>query len=99
MSKHTPGPWIVYHDGPSRPIILCGDNSMLSISRWIDGKFTTYENEEADAQLIAASPDLLAACKLALEDSSSDYERYDLRSETIVALTKAIMKAEGKDRT
>ena len=97
MSKHTPGPWIVYHDGPSRPIILCGDNSMLSISRWIDGKFTTYENEEADAQLIAASPDLLAACKMALADSSPDSD--DFRPQTIWALEEAIEKAEGKDRT
>jgi hypothetical protein len=58
MKKHTPGPWEVDHDGPSRPIILTG-NGMLSISMYEDGHWVSYENEENDAHLIAAAPELL----------------------------------------
>lgn len=66
MSKHTPGPWIVntdphYEDGkpgliwgPSGP----GYGSICELSPVYPREF-----KAADAALIAAAPDLLAACE------------------------------------
>lgn len=64
MANHTSGPWRVGHDGPSRPIILTADPKiMLSISAFVDGKWTTYDNEKEDAKLVAAAPELLKILK------------------------------------
>jgi hypothetical protein len=48
MSKHTPGPWDIIDQ-----YIIAGDESV--ICQW-----ESY-SDEADARLIAAAPDLLAA--------------------------------------
>lgn len=52
-SKHTPGPWEVGDDGISTPFV--GDRIIVN---------TGQECAEADARLIAAAPDLLAALHL-----------------------------------
>lgn len=56
--KGTPGPWEMGYDGPSRPIITTADHSMLSISRYDNGRWQSYEREDYDARLIAAAPEL-----------------------------------------
>lgn len=59
MNKHTPGPWqkaepFASVKAPGRPCIAdCGSRSDLTA--------------QANARLIAAAPDLLAACEAALE--------------------------------
>ena len=87
MAKHSPGPWEVIeyrgsqgHDciGVSGPQLMCA-----SVNR---------EDGRADAQLISAAPDLLAACRAALADliaSASD------DGEVADALYAAIRKAEA----
>ncbi len=71
MREHTPGPWLIGYDGPSRPIILTGDRDiMLSIGRLENGTSHTYENEDADANLIAAAPDMERALE-AIRDGAS----------------------------
>lgn len=57
QSKHTPGPWIVKADGYS--IGLPSDTGVIAETN------TIYERGKADAQLIAAAPDLLAMLKAA----------------------------------
>lgn len=47
------GEWHVGHDGPSRPIIICNKETMLSISSFAKCRWGPYENEEADAEFIA----------------------------------------------
>jgi hypothetical protein len=104
-SKHTPGPWGVDgtnalgaygvwtdyavnpgHDGAGYPVQVCsvrvgGENSR------------PREERDANARLISASPDLLAACKEALRIC-----RIVRPSEQAVALAieKAEEKAEGE---
>ena len=77
QTKHTPGPW--FRDG------ACGgmpwtihveqafsqlgpSNGKVATAENIDGKF---ETRVANARLIAAAPDLLAACKLGLKVAES----------------------------
>lgn len=64
MSKHTPGPWRVYEGGSEGPRILpnTGDKKedLKYIAR-VDGR--DFPTDLANAKLIAAAPDLLAALK------------------------------------
>ena len=60
---HTPGPWTVALDGDVY-MIYAGDAAVAVIG--ID------EQTRGDCKLIAAAPDLLAACEEALEDGLHD---------------------------
>lgn len=61
MSKHTPGPWKVENDH----YITAGIDYVADV-----GDATTRDKEiAANARLIAAAPDLLEACKEAIEMS------------------------------
>jgi hypothetical protein len=75
-SKHTPGPWKIGDFG----LILGGKND--SIIATLEGI-----NRDDNAKLIASAPELLEACKEALEKS------HDPAVEII--LIEAIAKAEG----
>jgi hypothetical protein len=57
MSKHTPGPWFIDYEGGG----AMGRRAMLENA---DGEFVgyLYEAEFDDEMLIAAAPELLAAC-------------------------------------
>lgn len=88
MSKHTPGPWkceehvIVDEDG----------QQVASVLPFYDEK----EAESlADARLIAAAPELLAACKT-LADYVANLEGGNGRDYGIVKVARAaIARAEG----
>ena len=71
----TPGPWKVGHDGTSRPIILATGHKMLSVGQFDGARWSSYEEEEADARLIAAAPDLAREVELLREvvDEVEDY--------------------------
>lgn len=84
--EHTPGPWNVCERWPYQPDGLhIGWENLQHM--WIVGirpgsgiaaiDVTGHENAEANAQLIAAAPDLLAACKAAHE-ALLTFERLDL---------------------
>ncbi len=98
MAQHTPGPWhlgakfVGTVDGYSVqgfPISAQGQ----SICRVHAGHILGFGNEDANARLIAAAPDLLAALKalLAYEDAE---EGFFLSGDTEAARA-AITKAEG----
>lgn len=74
MTKHTPGPWTADGEDSDWEINFNG----ISIAEVYD---------EADARLIAAAPDMLAA----LEAVEADYIKADLR----VIVRAAIAKAKG----
>lgn len=87
-TKHTPGPWRFNPVGEVRGadwnVVICD----------------TYGNgdddvADADARLIAAAPDLLAACEMALLDM-----RYyaTVHGESITAIEAAIAKAKGETK-
>jgi hypothetical protein len=66
-TKHTPGPWIAYPKTGGE-ILYYG----IVVARALRGKLTGWE-QDANARLIAAAPDLLAELK---EWASDHTERY-----------------------
>jgi len=106
-TKHTPGPWRVYH-GTRGTIIeadggACDDGSPLGILCPGTGGARSWTHTiaelgwsgiaewEANACLIAAAPDMLEALKMA--QLWLDYDgRYDMQK-----INAAIAKAEGRD--
>ena len=87
--KHTPGPWRVV-----------GSEVWGCRFRLADGRGTYDEKDRrrrnANAQLIAAAPELLEAAKLALEVLEGMSENADIISAKL-ALGPTIEKAEGHD--
>lgn len=62
MSAHTPGPWVARVSPKvvtvkSQHVIGAGSNGMMSVAWLVGGK----PGNDADARLIAAAPELLAA--------------------------------------
>ena len=87
--KGTPGPWFVDEHGD---IVDSNSESIADVWIAVDG------NEEANARLIAAAPDMLEALLLFVEINNKDYsneslglERDFIELETKV--NKAIKKA------
>jgi hypothetical protein len=79
MNKHTPGPWIVDNEGPieGRPGIYAeilddagpmGANIVARVCVDHPANEDLRNGGRANARLIAAAPDLLAALKGMLED-------------------------------
>ncbi len=85
MAEHTPGPWRVekYVSAVGMYCIVEPHGRSLA--------FTDIRANEADANLLAAAPDLLEACKRALRDMTE----WD-GDELIPLIEAAIAKAEGR---
>jgi hypothetical protein len=66
MTKHTPGPWQVDQDGAGWYIESNPERDhSIAFGRWADQEEAPDANDNeklANARLIAAAPDLLAAC-------------------------------------
>lgn len=94
MSAHTPGPWIVEDD--KHGILVLAEGAGLSVSVTIPGRKITAE-DKANARLIAAAPELLAALEeiTAGLDESSDTMPL-IRGAEVKAARAAIAKARGK---
>lgn len=106
MAKHAPGPWKAtgydVRQAGGRYIAYTGPHHTAPA----DYPVACMREDEANARLIAAAPDLLAACKEALEVIKVDYFRAcevvcgESAAEQITKrideqLTSAIAKAEG----
>ena len=83
MPEHTPGPWNVL-DGWT--IWGAGDHRLKQLAE----VETAFPEHEANARLMAAAPDMLAALKAAVA-----FE--DLPPERHLRMLDAIAKAEGRD--
>jgi hypothetical protein len=81
MPKHTPGPWFV-----KEIKVMHGVAHDISSA---DSPIVNDVQRLSDAHLIAAAPDLLLACKLALSSC-------DPHAATTRLIEAAIAKAEGK---
>ena len=57
MGEHTPGPWIIRHVGIGQPYVIDSNSGQIAL---------VGPRQSHDAALIAAAPDLLAACEIAL---------------------------------
>ena len=64
MSKHTPGPWRVVNDVD----IQSGPQGCLAYVSTGGARGRTFEEAQANAQLIAAAPELLEECKRTFYD-------------------------------
>lgn len=101
MTKHTPGPWIfkdgsIYQDRKDGLLVAFAVGPPGQAAAAGAGDWATYEAlyavEAADALLIAAAPDLLAALRGILSpDGKSVYATREL----ITAAGAAIAKATG----
>jgi hypothetical protein len=106
--SHTPGPWKV---GEGEPFVYAlnegGTNRFfLSVQAgWItegrrnraDDQRTSQEECQANANLIAAAPELLEALKPILYESSNGFLGFhNLNEENARRIKAAIAKAEGK---
>jgi hypothetical protein len=88
MSKHTPGPWANY-GGVIRD--LDGGEDQVAV---VD---TCDESWEANANLIAASPELLKALSMALADADQIVSAPDeMELDWIEEARAAIAKARGE---
>ena len=96
MSNHTPGPWRVEHSTAKGYLYMSylysDEHHIISVG----GSSISKGENKANARLIAAAPDLLAACE-AVWQSCDREGRIMLPSNgtTITALRAAIAKAKG----
>ena len=93
--KHTPGPWWVEGGDP---------NAAQGADQWpnihadgyevvgAQGLYGDYDTDMANARLIAAAPDLLAALMMVLDDPQA----LDGRPRTAECVRAAIAKATGE---
>jgi len=89
MSKHTPGPWRYEEFGPN-VIIKATKNPMLSVVHSLYHE--SREQMEANADLIAAAPELLEALEALVLDESKEY----IPTRLWDAARAAIAKAKGE---
>lgn len=101
MSKHTQGDWeAILFALPERlcdGAIVAGDTTVATLPRWAPEH---REETKANARLIAAAPDLLAAL-LALTEWGCTYTSphdHNTPHELLIAARAAIAKAEDTDR-
>jgi len=91
ITQHTPGPWAVKDDG---------DWQLIVQARNVLAPEHACANTIADARLIAAAPDLLAAARLTVlhfsRNRNSGTFQGDDEHEAWSALTAAIAKAEAQ---
>ncbi|MBI5725126.1 MAG: hypothetical protein HZA50_14295 [Planctomycetes bacterium] len=101
MAKNTPGPWIVEEFHPNklstrlRIVHATGAECGISTSEVVccDVGDKNSDTARANANLMAAAPDLLEVCKSALAtlDNIGSADRKVVR----IAIRAAIAKAEG----
>lgn len=89
MSAHTPGPWLVLRDPEvGGPLVATEDVAIADVMEMEGGM------SEANARLIAAAPDLLAALKAMFADACDCGP--DVHCRACELGLRAIAKAEGQ---
>lgn len=103
QTKHTPGPWTFkLHDGwNSLTYAIYQDKGKesgycVAEKKWSSINNIQMEELKANARLIAAAPELLEACKDAIEFIKDGYvETFPEVKQLLNKLEQAIAKAEG----
>jgi hypothetical protein len=91
---YTAGPWHYRGGHNGEFLISCESGGFAPIARVKGDKRSTLKDAEANARLIAAAPDLLAAL-YAMMDNCYDPDRNDEIVQAFDAARDAIAKAEG----
>ena len=100
MSKHTAGPWVIIPGGDEWSqgriaTIEPKPETMIETNYWTVAEVNNRRDErEANAQLISAAPDLLAAAERVLE--KLDHPTLGVTIYDADALRDAIAKARGE---
>lgn len=105
-TKHTPGPWMIIQDA-SGALHVTDHGPNNYIARM--GESGPKRDAKANARLIAASPDLLAAHEETLRLVGEKFGSLDLRGYSaadladalhriVVNARKAVRKAEGSEK-
>jgi hypothetical protein len=107
--KHSPGPWDWFtdvednskaipgdaHNGQSCKLLVASDNQGFAHTVGL-----SEPTDSANARLIAAAPDLLAACKYALAKMEAAWDDSgvcpEFEPEDLLPLREAIARAEAK---
>ena len=90
--KHTPGPWRADISPHRKPLII-GDYTTIAIA--CEAGNHNGPKMAANAHLIAAAPDMLAALKTCRESAIKEQGR--LLPSAILGMQAAINKAEGRE--
>ncbi len=84
----TPGPWVVHDDSNLVWPLVETEGGKHIVARWVMGR--SRHQAEANARLIAAAPDLLAALKRANDMlDACDIDR-EVRLDMFAAIAKAV---------
>jgi hypothetical protein len=95
-TKATLGPWHVERENNSHGFAYRPNTLAPSFKVFAGAALVAYVGtDESDAHIIAAAPDLLAACRKALASLHGDDDRPSLLDVEHAVVT-AIAKAEGK---
>lgn len=93
MSAHSPLPWRKRTGLEGERLIVSGERGLDVVCQYgHDHTADEIDYVESDGSLIEAAPNLLAACKAALDDDDDQ----PLQGETRRLLERAIAKAEGR---
>ena len=88
--SHTPGPWKIESTGKDSPGIV---HAKILVPETGPKEQIAILSSSRNAQLIAAAPELLVACKTALEALYGDFE---LGDEAMTKCLDAIARVEEK---
>ena len=103
MSKHTPGPWAIGQKANfdlhgfmvhGFPVAGAGQAIAAVWAGAVGKEAFGFDNQEANARLIAAAPDMLAALKLC-EPFCKGHQETPEKVARYAAVRAAIAKAEG----
>ena len=105
-SQHTPGPWTAQPTGDRHtPAIVTSAKRETGFTPWVCSiQEVDIDTANATARLIAAAPDLLAACKAAIAQADANMTRFysgrtpqaqAVYDQVARAITKATQATEG----
>lgn len=96
--NHTPGPWQVCDD----EINVYAPETDTAITNVEHPCAADYDTQRANAKVIAAAPDLLAACQWVVTDiaykAPEEFADEAVHSRWLARLREAIAKAKGSEQ-
>lgn len=96
--SHTPGPWMVNKDNDQiGDVWAVNPNIPVAQAQMIGSlRFPDHKQREANTHLIAAAPELLAACKALIANTQHGDPGHIDYSQAVPMARKAIAKAEKR---
>lgn len=101
-TKHTPGPWTVFARPGTETLEVQAAGKPVAHWMGFDGADQPWDEKAANARLMAAAPDLLAAAAKVLLDNSgiagvSSAEYRAIAVSDLKPLAVAVAKARGEE--